>query len=80
MEGGEIKMMGHHRGLHMVAFVLLIVGGLNWGLAIWGMDIATWGLSMTLLKVIYALVGLSALYEVFTHGGRCKECKNEMPS
>lgn len=65
-------------GLHMVAFILLVIGGLNWGLAIWGKDIAMWGLSMGVVKVIYALVALSAIYEVFTHGGRCKECKNEM--
>jgi uncharacterized membrane protein YuzA (DUF378 family) len=71
-------MMGHKRGLHMIAYVLVIVGGLNWGLMLFDADIARWGLSMTLVKVIYALVALSALYEIFTHGGRCKECKNEM--
>jgi len=71
-------MMGKHMGVHMVAFILLVIGGLNWGLAIWGKDIATWGLSTGVVNVVYALVALSALYEIFTHGGRCKECKNEM--
>ena len=73
-------MMGHVKGLHMITFILLAIGGLNWGLAIWHMDIATWGLGDTLVKIIYALVALSALYEIFTHGWRCKECKNEMGS
>ena len=70
--------MGKHKGLHMLTFILLVIGGLNWGLAIWGHDIATWGLNMTLVKVIYALVALSAIYEALTHGGRCKECSNQM--
>lgn len=65
-------------GLHMATFALLVVGGLNWGLAIWGMDIATWGLGATLVKIIYGLIGLSAVYEIFTHKRRCKECKGEM--
>lgn len=72
-------MMGHNKGLHMVAFILLVIGGLNWLLSVWNYDLATWGLSMTVLNVIYVLVGLAALYEVFTHGGRCKECKDQMP-
>lgn len=67
--------MMHKRGLHSVAFILLIIGGLNWGLAIWSKDIGHWGLSGTLVNIIYALVALSALYEVFTHGGRCRDCK-----
>jgi len=70
-------MMGHMKGLHMITFILLAIGGINWGLAIWNMDIATWGLGATLVKIIYALVALSAVYEIFTHGWRCKECKNE---
>ena len=67
-------MMGKHMGLHMVAFILLVIGGLNWGLRIFGVDIETWHLGMTVDKIIYALVALSAIYEIFTHGGRCKEC------
>jgi len=27
-----------------------------------------------LATVVYVLVGLSAIYEVATHAGRCKEC------
>lgn len=67
--------------LHMVAFGLVIVGGLNWLLvAIAGRDISTWlpeGISMegNLAKVIYVLIGLSAIYLVVTHKRDCKECE-----
>jgi uncharacterized membrane protein YuzA (DUF378 family) len=61
-------------GLHTITFILVMVGGLNWGLALFNWDIAHW-LPMGLVKVIYALVALSALYEIFTHGRRCRECK-----
>ena len=70
--------MGKHMGLHMVTFCLLVIGGLNWGLAIWHKDIATWGLGMSVVQVIYALVALSAIYEAVTHGHRCMECKGDM--
>jgi uncharacterized membrane protein YuzA (DUF378 family) len=71
-------MLGKHMGLHTVSFILLVIGGLNWGLAIWHKDIAMWGLSMGVVKVIYGLVAVSAIYEIATHGTRCKECKGEM--
>ncbi|MBX4187047.1 MAG: DUF378 domain-containing protein [Candidatus Doudnabacteria bacterium] len=70
--------MGHNKGLHMVTFTLLAIGGLNWGLALFGWDVGTWGLPSMLVKIVYALVALSALYEIFTHGSRCKECKGDM--
>jgi uncharacterized protein len=56
--------------LDVIAAVLLVVGGLNWGLvgiahfdlvaAIFGMK---FGETSALSAVIYALVGLSALYQ-----------------
>lgn len=55
------------KSIHTIAWILLIIGGLNWGLAVFNADIATWGLADGLLKVVYALVGLSALYLLFTH-------------
>lgn len=70
-------MMHKSWGIHTFAFGLLIIGGLNWGLALWNIDIAHWGLPMMLVKIIYVLVALAALYEAFTHGMRCRECKPE---
>lgn len=60
--------------LHKIAFILLIIGGLNWGLAAFGWDLAAWGVNASVLMVVYVLVGLSAIYEIFGHGKRCKEC------
>ncbi len=67
------------RILHTIAFTLLVVGGINWGLTLFDADIATWGLPSGLMDTIYGLVALSAIYEACTHGRRCRECKNEMP-
>ena len=49
-----------------IAWVLVIIGGLNWGLvgAFWGFDIvdAIFGAVPILRDIIYILVGLGALY------------------
>ena len=57
--------------LDVIAAVLLVVGGLNWGMvalahfdlvaAIFGMK---FGETSTLSSVVYALVGVAALYQV----------------
>ena len=63
--------------LHTIAFTLLIVGGLNWGVwALFGWDIGQLfgGMDAMASKIIYVLVGLAAIYEVATHKGRCKNC------
>ncbi len=60
----------------MVAFILLVVGGLNWLLYAFGYNLVSMilgGMPMV-ERVVYILVGLSALYEVLTHKGRCKDC------
>jgi len=65
------------KGLHVVAFILLIVGGLNWllvGLFSWDIGMLFGGQAATISKVIYVLVGLAALVEVFSHKGNCKAC------
>lgn len=71
--------MKGHGGLHNVAWILLIIGGLNWLLFVFDWDIAMWfgGSAGGLMTVIYVLVGLSALYELFTHKGRCKDCETK---
>ena len=66
------------KALHMVTFLLLVIGGLNWllfGLAGW--DISRWlgGMDSTAAKAVYILVGLSAVVELLTHGMNCKMCK-----
>ena len=66
--------------LHYVAFVLLVVGGLNWGL--WGLFqfnlvSALFGAGSALEMWVYILVGLSAVYIGVTHMNDCKICSKK---
>ena len=60
------------RGMNAVdwiAMVLLIVGGLNWGLvglADFNLVAAIFGEQSALSRIIYVLVGLSALWSIYT--------------
>jgi hypothetical protein len=68
------------KALHMVAFILLVVGGLNWLLfAVVGWDISYFlgGMDSMFAKIIYGLVGLSAIYLIFMHPKECKVCMGE---
>ena len=65
------------KGLHSVAFILLIVGGLNWllvGLVHWEIGDLIGGMSAPLARLIYVLVGLSAIVEIINHKSLCKNC------
>ena len=63
------------KGLHMLAWILVIIGGLLWG--VYGI-FGGWEISSlfgtTLADIIYILVGLSAIYEICTHKKNCKTC------
>ena len=62
--------------LHMAAFILVVIGGVNWGLvgllntnlveSIFG--------GMGLTNIVYILVGASAVYLGITHKSDCKIC------
>jgi uncharacterized membrane protein YuzA (DUF378 family) len=63
--------------LHMLAFILVIVGGLNWLLlALTGWEIGSLfgGMSSTLSQILYILVGLSAIYLIAMHRKECVHC------
>jgi len=62
--------------LHMLAFILLVVGGLNWGLTALGWNVVNMILGSwpMLEQAVYVLVGLSAVYIAVTHKTSCKEC------
>ena len=65
------------KGLHMLTFLLLVVGGLNWLLVgVFGWDIGQifGGQAAVISRVVYALVGLSAIYEVVIHKQACRYC------
>ena len=55
------------RIVNVITLVLLIVGGLNWGLVgLFRFDLvaALFGEMSALSRIIYAFVGLSALYQI----------------
>jgi uncharacterized membrane protein YuzA (DUF378 family) len=57
------------RPIDIIAAVLLVVGGLNWGLVgLFQFDLvaALFGAGSTLARVVYVLVGLAAAYQVVT--------------
>lgn len=54
------------KNLELIAFVLLLIGGLNWGLVgMFNYNLVTTllGDGTTMTKVVYGLVGIGALYE-----------------
>ncbi len=59
--------------IHTITFILLIIGGLNWGLEAAGYGIGSY-IPSGVATLIYVLVALSALYEVFTHKSLCRNC------
>jgi uncharacterized membrane protein YuzA (DUF378 family) len=66
--------------IHKIAFILLIIGGLNWGLTgvIGGWDLANF-VGDKVAMIIYILVGVSALFEIFSHKGLCRNCGGNKP-
>ncbi|MSR73127.1 DUF378 domain-containing protein [Candidatus Parcubacteria bacterium] len=65
------------KGLHAIVFLLVVIGGLNWGLiGFFKYDLVSsiLGDESMLTNVVFDLVGLSALYLVFTHKKSCKMC------
>ncbi len=66
--------------LHMVALLLLVIGGLNWllvGLFQWDIGAIFGGQGAMLSRVVYVLVGLSALVILATHKKDCKMCEKK---
>ncbi len=63
--------------VHMVAFILTIVGGVNWGLVgLFKFNLVSSLLgSMPMLEmIVYILVGASAVYLALNHKSDCRIC------
>lgn len=68
--------------VHKTAKILLLIGGLNWGLLglgmlmgkgdAWNVVRMIFGSMPTLEAVVYVLVGLAAVSKIF--GCKCKKC------
>ena len=73
--------MVQSKGIHKVAFTLLLVGGLNWLLVgLFGWDVSAYlgGMEAPISRLIYILVGISAIYELAIHAKACKFCGKNM--
>lgn len=73
----------HNKTLHIVTFILLIAGGLNWLLyglldfnAVMYVGSLLGSIGETVETGIYALIGLSAVYELMMHKTMCKMCSS----
>lgn len=61
----------------MAAFTLVVVGALNWGLVgLLNLNVvsAVLGAGSALEKLVYILVGLSAVWLAWKHKDDCKTC------
>jgi uncharacterized membrane protein YuzA (DUF378 family) len=66
------------KALHTVTFLLLVIGGINWllvGAIGWDVGVLFGGQSAIISKIIYILVGISAIVEIFSHKSCCKSCE-----
>ncbi len=72
--------------LHLVAFILVMVGALNWGLVGLGEFLGgNWNVVNLILGswpviewLVYLLVGAAAVYEIFTHKKGCRDCDSSL--
>lgn len=53
--------------LDWIVYVLVVIGGLNWGLVAFDFNLVTtiFGEGTVITQVVYILVGLSALYMIY---------------
>lgn len=71
------------KGIHIIAFILLAIGGINWllvGVSGWDIGELFNGQDAVVSRVIYVLVGLAAIWEIFTHSKSCKKCSASKPA
>lgn len=64
-------MMNKLSGLDWIALILVVIGGLNWGLiGLFGFDLVAtiFGAMSLLARLVYDLVALSALYLLIVSG------------
>ena len=69
--------------VHIISFILVIVGALNWGIiGVANTNIVNWliGSVSWLERVVYILVGVAALVLIATHKSSCKCCVAASPA
>jgi len=76
------------KATHVISFILVAIGGLNWGLVGLGEWFGhNWNVVNHLLGawpmvegLVYVLVGLATLVLIFSHKKNCMACSKDMPS
>ncbi len=65
MKRGDFNMKKTY--LDWAALILIVVGAVNWGLAVFDFNLVTFLLDAIpyAVKVVYGLVGLAGLYEIY---------------
>ena len=74
------------KSTHIIAFILVVIGGLNWGLiglgafagSDWNVVHMILGSWPTIEWIVYILVGLSALMLLSSHKKDCRMCSGGM--
>ncbi|MET0962197.1 MAG: DUF378 domain-containing protein [Noviherbaspirillum sp.] len=67
--GGENTMARRIGAIDWLALALMIIGGINWGIVgLMNIDLvaAIFGEGTTAARAVYGLVGLAALYSIYT--------------
>lgn len=60
-----------NKNMDMIALILVVIGGLNWGLVgILNFNLVSWLFTDTLgvdilSRIVYIVVGIAALYEIY---------------
>lgn len=70
------------KAMHIITWVLIIIGALNWGLVgLGGFAGSDWNVVHMILGswpsvewLVYVLVGLSGIWELIMHWKHCKMC------
>jgi uncharacterized protein len=68
--------------VHIAAWILVVIGGLNWGLVGIGSFMGSnlnivamiFGSVPMIEGVVYVLVGAAAVFELVTHKNSCRDC------
>lgn len=62
--------------IDVIASILLIIGGLNWGLSLFDINLVStlFGAGSELARLTYGLVGLSAVWKIFAWRCCAKHC------
>jgi uncharacterized membrane protein YuzA (DUF378 family) len=70
-------MMKKPSVLDWIALILLVIGGINWALVgLFHLDLVAtvFGLDTTLSRIVYVVVGISAVYVLVRSLVCCKKC------